>query len=819
VEYSLKEQLEESYGIYALTVIKGRALPDIRDGLKPVQRRILYAAFEGGYRHNKPFRKSAKLVGEVLGKYHPHGDGSVYETLVNLIQPFDMSAPLMQGHGNFGSIDGDRAAAYRYTEARLAHIAEYMLYDWDKDTVALCRNYDNSLEMPMVLPSQFPNILVNGAVGIAVGMATNIPPHNLGEVLQATIAVLNNEDISLDEVMQFIKGPDFPTGGALYCGSQLKTGYMTGRGKAVLRGSCYEEINKNKTSIIIDSIPYQVIKPKLIETITNLIDEGSFSDIADVRDESGKDIRIVLELKKDANVEIIKQKLFTQTQLQISVNLNMIAIHNDKPITFGLLDALKIFLQFREEVVIKRAEYILNKNFNKAHVAVGLILATTELDAIISIIRGSHDVEEATQKLRAIAWMSHQYQIILKILPNYITNEPYHFSEEQIKAILDLKLQRLTKLERNSLIDDLSELAKIITEQQKIIQDREYRKTIMIAEFNHLIEKFAVPRRTQLLDSIDTRDVSVEKEDIVIVITANGYIKRINLEEYKVQNRGGKGKIGHAKTEDQVLNIFTTHTLAEILFFTNTGKVFSMQAHELPNCSISARGRAALNLFKLEKGEKITTILPLEENAIGKYLVFVTTKGTIRRNAITDFQNIRANGKIAMQLEADNMLHNVLIMTESDEILLTSSGGHSIRFNISDVRVFSGRQSEGIRAIYLEKNDHIIGSTKIDNASIQILSITENGYGKRSNVDEYRKIKRGGKGTKTMNINAKTGKIIQTFAVDEADEVLLMSKNGQTIRISANAIRKTGRVASGVILMRMADNDAISLAMPIFCLN
>jgi len=817
-EFLLKEGVAKAYGLYAMSVIKGRALPDIKDGLKPVQRRILYAMYESGYRHNKAFKKCARVVGEVLGKYHPHGESSVYEAMVHLAQDFVMSLPLIEGQGNFGSIDGDRAASVRYTEARLEHVSEYLLQDYEKDTVPLRFNYDESCQIPVVLPVQFPNLLVNGSSGIAVGMATSIPPHNLGEVLDALMAILDNENLTLTEIMQYIKGPDFPTGGEFFGGQTLRTGYETGRGKVILQGTCFEEELKGKTAIIIDAIPYQVVKPKLIERITQLIEEGPLEDIADVRDESGKNIRVVLELKRDANVEIVKQRLFALTQMRVSMSLNMVAINDQKPGTFSLMEILNIFLHFREEVVQKRAEYILNKTSNRAHIVWGLALATDMMDLIIATIRGSDDAQDALSKLMAISWSKGQYEPILKILDSeYKIDEPYHFSHEQAKGILELRLQKLTKLERGSLIDDLKELSAIIAEQRRVITDREYRKQIMKQEFTFLKEKFAVARRTKTLDRLDdmSEESLIEREDIVVMITANGYIKRINLEQYKVQHRGGKGKIGHKKSDDPILNLFMTNTLAQMLFFTSKGKVFALKAYEIPEGSSASRGRAAINLFKLEDGEKITTILPLEEDNPG-FLMFVTQQGTIRRNDIADFMNIRANGKIAMKLDEGNSLHSVLLVNETDELLLTSSNGNSIRFAASDIRVFESRSSQGVRAMSLQDDDYIIGATQVaQGADAEILCITENGYGKRSSLDEYRKIKRGGKGSKSMSINKKTGRIVQAMAIDSTDDVLLMTQHGQTIRTNVSDIRKTGRVTSGVIVMKLPSGDLITQALRI----
>lgn len=815
--FSLKDGVSRAYGLYAMSVIKGRALPDIKDGLKPVQRRILFAMYEAGYRYNKTFKKSARIVGEVLGKYHPHGDSSVYDAMVHLAQDFGMSLPLVDGQGNFGSIDGDKAASMRYTEARLKQVSEYLLQDYEKDTVPMRFNYDETCQIPAVLPAQFPNLLVNGSNGIAVGMATSIPPHNLGEVIDALVAMLDNEELSLSQIMQYIKGPDFPTGGEFYGGKTLVSGYETGRGKVILQGTCFEEEIKGRQAIIIDSLPHQIVKPRLIERITQLVTEGSLEDISDVRDESGKHIRLVLELKRDANLEIVKQRLFALTQMRVSVSMNMVAIYEQKPITFNLPQMLGIFLHFREEVVQKRAEYILNKTSNRAHVMWGLALATDAMDQVIATIRSSSNVADAEENLMQLSWPKTSYEHILKILNNedQLIEDTYRFSKEQARGILELRLQKLTKLEQNVLLDDLKELGDIIAEQRKIIKDREYRKELMKKEFLHLKEKFGKPRRTKILSSLDdiTEESLVALEEIVVMTTANGYIKRINLEEYKVQHRGGKGKIGHRKIEDPITNVFFTNTLAQILFFSSKGKVFSLKAYELPEGSANSRGRAAINLFSLEEGEKITTILPLEAQS-PDFLVFITKNGTVRRNSIADFANIRTNGKIAMKLEEGNFLHTVLPVNENDELLLTSSHGSSIRFGVSDIRVFESRSSQGVTAMSLQGDDCIIGVAGISfNATDEILCITENGYGKRTMLSEYRKIKRGGKGVKSMSVTKKTGRIIEAMAINDSDDLLVLTRNGKTIRMNVGDIRKTSRVTSGVIIMKLEEGDMVSQAI------
>jgi DNA gyrase subunit A len=739
--------------------------------------------------------------------------------MVHLAQDFVMSLPLIDGQGNFGSVDGDRPASVRYTEARLKQVSEYLLQDYEKDTVLMRYNYDETCQIPSVLPAQFPNLLVNGSSGIAVGMATSIPPHNLGEVIDALIAILDNEELSLQEIMQYIKGPDFPTGGEFYGGSTLVSGYETGRGKVILQGTCFEEEIKGRQAIIIDALPYQIVKPRLIERITQLITEGALEDIFDVRDESGKHIRVVLELKKDANIEIVKQRLFALTQMRVSISMNMVAIHEQKPITFALKQMLDIFLHFRQEVVQKRAEYILNKTANRAHIMWGLALATDAMSEIIATIRGSSNAQEAEDNLMKISWQKSSYENILKILNNdeNLIQDPYHFSKEQARGILELRLHKLTKLEQSVLLDDLKELGDIMAEQKKIIKDTEYRKELMKKEFLHIKEKFATARRTKILFKLD--DLSEESlialEEIVVMTTANGYIKRINLEEYRVQNRGGKGKIGHKKIEDPIANVFFTNTLSQILFFSSKGKVFALKAYELPEGSSASRGRAAINLFSLDEGEKITTILPLEESS-STFLVFITKDGTVRRNNLSDFSNIRINGKIAMKLEDGNFLHTVFLANENDELLLTSSHGNSIRFGVSDVRVFESRSSQGVTAMSLQKDDYIIGAARIScEETAEILCITENGYGKRTVLSEYRKIKRGGKGVKSMSVNKKTGRIIEAMVINQIDDILILTKHGKTIRVNVSDIRKTSRVTSGVIVMKLEEGDSISQAISV----
>lgn len=817
-EFLLNEGISKAYGLYALSVIKGRALPDARDGMKPVQRRILFTMYESGYRHNKPYKKSARIVGEVLGKYHPHGDSPVYEAMVRLAQEFVMSLCLVQGQGNFGSIDGDNAASMRYTEARLEEVSEYLLQDYEKETVPMKLNYDGTLEIPAILPAQFPHLLVNGASGIAVGMATSIPPHNLGEVIDACLALIDDENLSTADILKHIKGPDFPTGGSFFGGKSLQDAYETGRGRVILRGEIKHETIKGKEALIITEIPYQLIKPRLMERISELIDEGPLEGISDLRDESSKKIRVVIELKKGANAEIIEQRLFALTPLQTSISFNMVALDNDQPKTLSLLELLNIFLVFREEVVVKRAEYLLKKTLEKAHILWGLALATTMLDLVIETIRKSKDSKEAESNLMQLPWAKSSYwPLIEKLGEGDHLEDPYYFTQAQAKGILELRLSKLTQLERNNLIDELEELGKFIKEQKRIITEREYRKELMREELRFIKEKFACPRRTKILNYIGDFDEEslIEKEEIVIMLTANGYIKRINSDTYRVQNRGGKGKIGHKKEDDPISNLFVTNTLADVLFFTSFGKVFSLKAYQIPEGSSNARGRAAVNFFKLEEKEKLTTILPLEENEKAS-LVFITTQGTIRRNKLSDFLNIRSNGKIAMKLEEGNGLYSVLLVEENNELLLSSSSGNSIRFEVGDIRIFESRSSQGIRAMKIDSSDRIIGAARIQpNEKTEILCITEKGIGKRSNIDEYRKIKRGGKGSKTMNINAKTGPIVEAITVTQGDDILLMTKNGQTIRTSVSDIRKTGRVTSGVILMKLPATDAITQAIRI----
>lgn len=817
--FLLNEQMAHAYGMYAMSVIKGRALPRLQDGLKPVQRRILYSMFESGFRYNKPFKKSGRIVGDVLGKYHPHGDAAIYEALVHLAQNFIMSAPLIKGQGNFGSIDGDRAASSRYTEARLEHLSEFLLLDYDKDTVPFKLNYDSTLKIPDVLPAQFPNLLVNGSSGIAVGMATSIPPHNLAEVLEATIALLENDDLTLEEAMAYIKGPDFPTGGEFFGGSDLRRAYETGKGKVILRGTIEEEASGSKTNLVITSIPYQSSKAKIIEKIVELISDGTLDDVADVRDESSKAIRVVVELKKNANLDLIKQRIFALTVLQSSYSFNMVAIHNEKPQTFGLMEILREFLKFREEVVIKRAQYILNKTLLKTHNVWGLFLATSMLDRVISTIRESDNPKVAEERLMAIAWNKEHYSPVLDILGDgFIKDDPYYFSQDQVKGILDLKLQKLTKLEKDVLINDLKDLKAIIDEQNRIISDRPYRLGLMKGEFEHIKNKFGVARRTKQLSMIDdlSEESLIESEDVVIMTTACGYIKRVKLEEYRLQNRGGRGKVSNKKTEDLIVNLFMINTLTSVLFFTNKGRVFEIKGYQIPECSLSARGRAAVNLFKLEDGEVIATILPLEQE--DGFLFFVTGKGTVRKNSISDFKNIRVNGKIAMKFEEDdsNTLHSVLLVNDADDVLLTSANGNAIRFSVDDVRVFESRSSQGIKGMSLSDDDYIVGATTISSdQQYEILCITKNGFGKRSDFDEYRRIGRGGKGSKAMNLSVKTGELVGAICVQSNDELLIMSNNSQTIRVRLQDVRKSGRVTSGVSLIKLQPGDFITQVMRI----
>ncbi len=724
---SLISEMKKSYLDYAMSVIVARAIPDACDGLKPVHRRILYAMYEGNYDYNKPFKKSARIVGEVMGKYHPHGDSAIYESLVRMAQDFSMRLPLIDGQGNFGSIDDDPAAAMRYTESRLKKVTHTMLEDLDKDTVDFIPNYDGSEREPKVMPARFPNLLVNGSGGIAVGMATNIPPHNLGEVIDAVLAYIDNNEITIEDLIKIVPGPDFPTGGIILGRSGSESASRTGRGSVIMRGRHkIEKLSGGKVAIIINEIPYQVNKAKLVEKIADLVKEKRIDGITDLRDESDRDgIRVVIELRRDAMEEVIINQLYSFTDLQTSFGVNMLALNHGKPELLNLLNVIKIFTSFRENIVIRRTNFLLNKARDKTHILIGLAVAVSNIDEIVELIKKSKDAAEAKVKLLAKSWPSGIVETIIKLVQdkgNVVKDGKFYFTEAQAKAILEMRLARLTGLEMDKINEELKLLAAEISEYLVLLSNREKLMALVKSELIEVKEQFATPRRSTIEDSefeVDIEDL-IPKEDMVVVGTMNGYIKRVALSAYRTQKRGGKGRSAmDVRDEDIATDIFVANTHTPILFFSNKGKVYKLKAYKLPLGNPQARGRALVNLLPLEQNEKISTILALPENEESwkdLSIIFATSGGDIRRNSMDQFVDIRSSGKIAMKLEGDEALIGVNLCNEADDIMLSTKDGKCIRFPVAKLRVFQSRNSTGVRGIKLEKGNKVIAMSVLKHA-------------------------------------------------------------------------------------------------------
>ncbi len=726
VSVSIAGEMKKSYLDYAMSVIVSRAIPDACDGLKPVHRRILYAMYEGKYDYNKPFKKSARIVGEVMGKYHPHGDSAIYESLVRMAQDFSMRLPLIDGQGNFGSIDDDPAAAMRYTESRLQKVAHTMLEDLDKDTVDFMPNYDGSELEPKVMPAAFPNLLVNGSGGIAVGMATNIPPHNLGEVIDGVLAYIDNNEITVDDLIKIIPAPDFPTGAIILGRSGYNSAANTGRGSVVMRGRTNIEKTGNKEAIIITEIPYQVNKAKLVEKIAELVKEKKIEGISDLRDESNRDgIRVVIELKRDAMSEVIVNQLYSFTVLQSNFSVNMLALNHGKPQLLNLLDVIKIFTNFRENVVVRRTNFLLNKARDKTHILIGLAVAVANIDEVVALIRSSKDSTEAKEKLLAKSWSAHTVETIIKLVQdkgNVIKDGKFYFSEAQAKAILDMRLARLTGLEMDKINEELNQLAAQIAHYLELLANRKKLMELVKSELIEIKTNFATPRRSTIEDSEFEMDIEdlIPKEDMVVVATLNGYIKRVALNAYRAQRRGGRGKSAmDVREEDIATDIFVANTHTPILFFSNKGKCYKMKAYKLPLGSPQARGRAIVNLLPIDQDEKISTILALPEDE-SKWdnlsIVFATSNGDVRRNSMDQFKDIRSSGKIAMKLEGEEKLIGVNICTEQDDIMLSTKSGKCIRFPVEKLRVFQSRNSTGVRGIKLESGNEVMSLSILNHA-------------------------------------------------------------------------------------------------------
>ena len=868
----ISEEMRRSYLDYAMSVIVSRALPDVRDGLKPVHRRIIYSMFENGYDYNRPFRKSARIVGDVLGKYHPHGDSSVYEAMVRMAQPFSMRVPLVDGQGNFGSMDGDSAAAMRYTEARLAKVAHSLIDDIDKDTVDFMPNYDETLQEPTVLPASYPNLLVNGANGIAVGMATNIPPHNLGEVLDACCAYIDNPEISIDDLINIVPGPDFPTGGLILGYGGAKSAYYTGRGSVMMRAKAtIEELYKDREAIIVHEIPYQVNKAALITRIAELVKEKKIEGISEIRDESDRQgVRVVIEIKRDFQADVVLNQLYKFTPLQTSFGMNMLAINNGRPMMMNLKDIIQAFVEFREEIIRRRTIFELNKARDRAHVLVGLAIAVENIDPVIELIRNAPNPQEAKDALLRKAWPAGEVDTLVKLIDEpdrKVENGTYRLSEAQAKAILDLKLQRLTGLERDKIHEELITIGEEIKECLSILASREKLYGIMRDEFVAIRDEYGTPRRTKIEDIEYDTDIEslIQREEMVVTVTEAGYIKRVPLNAYKAQKRGGKGKSGMAtKDEDFVTRLFVASTHTPVLFFSSKGLVYKMKVYKLPLGSPTSKGKPFINLLPLDEGETITTVMKLpecEDDCKDMSIMFATSQGNVRRNSLMDFVNVQSNGKIAMKLDEGDKLINVRICHEDNDIMLAARSGKCIRFPVTDVRVFVGRNSTGVRGIKLAEGDEVISMSILlhsdatseerdeyariasaikrisaergDDSCVSpedtsllnvlttekykemaereqfILSVTSTGYGKRTSSYEYRVTGRGGQGIANMEMSARNKEIVSSFPIEDDNQIMMVTDGGKLIRMPVKDIRIAGRKTQGVILFRTAENERV----------
>ena len=823
---ALEDEMKKSYLDYAMSVIVSRALPDVRDGLKPVHRRIFYAMREGGYTSDKPYRKSARIVGDVMGKYHPHGDSAIYDALVRMAQPWSLRLPMIDGQGNFGSMDGDAPAAMRYTEARLAKPAEALLDDIDKDTVDFRPNYDESEHEPEVLPARIPNLLVNGAGGIAVGMATNIPPHNLGEVVDACLAMIDNRDITTEEIMGIIPGPDFPTGGQILGRNGIYSAYTTGNGSVMMRAKAdFEEIRENREAIIISEVPYQVNKGRLLERLGEVAREKIVEGISGVRDESDRDgVRVVIELQRGQQADVVLNQLFKHTPLQTSFGCNMVALNMGRPQMLILRDFIKLFIKFREEVITRRTIYELNKARDRAHILAGLAVAVANIDEIIAVIRNAPDPQTAREQLMAKPWPADDVAPLIELIddPEHPLGEgnTYQLSETQAKAILDLRLHRLTGLERDKIAGDLQEITDQIAELLSILASKEKLYEVMREELRDVKDRFATPRRTELIEAEFETDIEdlIQREDMVVTVTNDGYVKRTPLDTYRAQRRGGKGRSGmNMKDEDFVSDLFVASTHTPILFFTSRGLVHRMKVYQLPLGTPQSRGKAVVNLLPMEKDEKVSVYMRLpEDEEVWKDLdlMFATSHGSVRRNKLSDFKNIRSNGLIAMKLGEGEELVSVKICKEDEDILLATRKGKAIRFNVDDIRIFAGRTSTGVRGIKLAKGDEVIGMSVLkreaeDEKGQALLCVSENGFGKRTYASEYRTTGRGGQGVINMDVTQKTGEVVATFPVTEDHQVMLVSDQGKMIRTPITNVRFTGRSAQGVTIFKVANNEKV----------
>ena len=794
INVEVNNEVKKSFIAYAMAVNVSRAIPDVRDGMKPVHRRILYAMHDMGLTSDKAFKKCAKIVGEVLGKYHPHGDSSVYDALVRLAQNFSINFPLVDGHGNFGSVDGDPAAAYRYTEARLSKLANEMLREIDKNTVDFYPNFDDTEMQPVVLPSRIPNILVNGADGIAVGMATNIPPHNLAECLDGCIALMDNPDITVEELMDYIPAPDYPTGGVLMGRAGIKQAYRTGKGGFVLRAKCeIEEFNNGtRERIVVTELPYQVNKAVLIKNIADMVKDKRIEGISDIKDESDRHgMRMVIDLKKDANAQVVLNTLYKHTNLQVKDGIILLALVDGEPKVLGLKDILQHYIAHQEEVIVRRTKYDLSKTEEREHIVQGLVIALANIDRVIEIIRQSADKNSACAALM----------------------EEFMLSDKQANAILEMRLQRLTSMEVEKLNEELVELKKTIEDLKDILANEARVKAIIRSDMEEIKEKYPSPRKTEIsydYSNIEDADL-IPVEDVVISLTHFGYVKRVPVNEYKTQKRGGKGVTAHKpKEEDFVDNMFVTSTHDDILFFTDKGKVYSMKGFMIPEGQRTARGKAIVNLLQLSENEKVRAMIPLKANTEG-YIVMATKNGLIKKTALTEFESIRKVGKIAISIVEGDELISVQLSTGNDDLIIASREGKCIRFNESDVRPM-GRDTQGVKSITLNSDDYVVDMVIIKDG-YEVITMTENGFGKRSDANDYRTQTRGGKGVKAGVFNSKTGKLASLKIVSEQEDVMIITNNGTIIRVAALDISKIGRDTQGVRIMRIADSMVSKIAI------
>jgi DNA gyrase subunit A len=871
---TIEEEMRRSYLDYAMSVIVARALPDVRDGLKPVHRRILHAMKEAGYDYNRPYRKSARVVGDVMGKYHPHGGEAIYDALVRMAQDFSMRLPLLDGQGNFGSMDGDPPAAMRYTEVRLARAANGLLDDIEKETVDFQANYDESTVEPTVLPARIPNLLVNGAGGIAVGMATNIPPHNLGEVVDACLAYVEDPAISIDALMRHLPGPDFPTGAEILGRSGIREAFHTGRGSVVMRGKTHvETLRKDREAIVVTEIPYQVNKARMIERIAEVVQEKIIEGISDLRDESDRDgVRVVIELKREAMPEIVLNQLYRYTPLQTTFGVNMLALTGGRPELMNIKQVIAAFIAFREEVITRRTRFELRKAQERAHILVGLVIAVANIDDVIALIRNAPDPATARDQLMARPWPALDTAPLIALIDEpgrgVAEDGTYRLSEAQARAILDLRLQRLTGLERDKIAAEMDEIAKLISDLQDILASRPRRLAILRDELGEMKTEFATPRRTKLTENEFEHDIEdlIQREDMVVTVTHGGYVKRVPLSSYRAQRRGGKGRSAMStRDEDFVSRLFITDTHTPMLCFSTTGMVYKLKVYRLPLGTPQARGKAWVNLLPLDEGETISTLMPLPEDETTwdkMTVMFATSTGDVRRNQLSDFANVKANGKIAMKLNPGERLVGVETCSADQDVLLATAGGKGIRFAVDDVRVFFSRSSTGVRGIRLAEGDSVISLSilrhveatpeervayvalanarrraggeaepdavepsepgvegpatlsperfaELEAAEELLLTVTANGFGKRTSAYEYRITNRGGQGIANIETSERNGPVVASFPVAPRDQIMLVTDGGQLMRCPVNDIRIAGRRTQGVVLFKVGEGETV----------